>query len=108
MFPDSHIAQAMAFKSSKMAYIITYGLWPFFRCQLLDDTSLDCPFSVAFDESPNKVSQKSQMDLVIRHWSRSKDEVVSMYLDSTFLGYTKAADLLEGFKSVLKAVDLSK
>ena len=103
MFPDSEIAQGITLGRSKVAYIITYGLGPFFRRELLDDYDASLPFSAAFDESLNKISQSSQMDVCIRYWSKSEDLAVTKYLGSAFLGHTTAEDLLKGFKNEIKA-----
>ena len=37
------------------------------------------------------------MDLILRFWDKENNRVVSRYIDSVFLGYTRAVDLLENF-----------
>ena len=42
------------------------------------------------------------MDLIVRFWDNQKNRIVTRYLDSQFLGHTRAADLLERFKFAKK------
>ena len=65
MFPDSDIAASFKMQKDKAAYVVTYGLGPFFQDQLSDIVRKCKFFSISFDESLNKVSQKGQMDIVI-------------------------------------------
>ena len=65
MFPDSDIASSFKMQKDKAAYVVTYGLCPFFQDQVSDIVRKCKFFSISFDESLNKVSQKGQMDIVI-------------------------------------------
>ena len=47
------------------------------------------------------------MDLVLRFWDDSKQQVVSQYYDSTFLGHTQAEDLLEKLQNAVATLDPS-
>lgn len=106
MFPDSAIASKFQMKKDKLAYIATYGIGPFFQNRLAQEVSL-CPFySISFDESLNKVSQKGQMDLVVRYWDCKSDEVATRYLTSNFLGHACASDLLKAFMSAITDLGL--
>lgn len=96
MFPDSDVAKKFTCGATKCSYLVCFGLAPFFIEVLTDAVrAADC-FSVSFDESMNRVTQKEQMDLHVRFWD--KDKVVTRYLGSQFLGHTRAVDLLAAFR----------
>ena len=56
---------------------------------------------ISFDESLNKVLQREQMDINVRFCNEEKNKVLSRYLNSQFLGHTRAADLLQTFSETL-------
>ena len=97
MFPDSNIAQKMTCGPTKLAYLICFGIAPYFRELLLADLKEAPCFAVIFDESLNQELQKEQMDFVVRYLKNGL--VRSRYLISHFLGHTTAADLKEGFEN---------
>ena len=66
MFPDSDIAKKFQLSSTKMAYIIRFGLAPYFHSKLLSEVKKCNHFVLAFDESLDKVTQHGQMDIHIR------------------------------------------
>ena len=84
MFPDSPIAKKFTCASTKCAYLATFGLAPYFQ-QLLTEELKEVPFkSLAFDESFNHITKKSQMDFNVRFWVASKNKIVDRYLFSRF------------------------
>ena len=98
MFPDSQIAQSFQCGRTKCAYLICFGIAPYYHNVLL--SKLKEPgtkFVISFDESLNKVLQQEQMDMIIRFWDKTTQRVISRYLDSQFLGHTRATDLLKNF-----------
>lgn len=110
MFPDSDIASKFKMQKDKNAYVVTYGLCPFFQDQLASTLKTCKFFSVSFDESLNQVAQKGQMDIIVRFWNSSTNEVCTRYLTSAFLGHATSGDLLGAFTSALSHhnVDLKK
>ena len=70
MFPDSVIASSMQCHRTKIGYIASCGLGPLFQHDLHSKIK-DHIISVSFDESLNKVVQKTQMDIHVRY--RAKD-----------------------------------
>jgi len=48
------------------------------------------------------------MDLVIRFWSNQKEQIVSKYFGSSFLGHSTVADLLVAFEEKLQYFDLRR
>lgn len=110
MFPDSDIASKFSMGKDKCAYVVTYGLGPFFKQQLVDVVTSCSFYAISFDESLNKVAQKGQMDIVVRFWSETNQEVATRYLTSTFLGHSTSSDLLQAFTDAIvgNKMDLSK
>lgn len=107
MFPDSKIGQAVTCSSSKMSYMICFGLSPYFSEHLRRDIG-NSKFVICFDEALNKVVQKGQMDIVIRYWSESFKRIKTRYLDSVFLGHSTALDLIAKLHEGTEGLDLSK
>jgi hypothetical protein len=98
MFHDSQIAQRYSMGKTKASYIITHGIAPYFKEGLINEVKNKCSdYVICFDESLNKISQRCQMDLFVRFWDSSKEEVSTRYLNSMFLGRSKAEDLLNSF-----------
>ena len=67
MFKDSPVAQGMKLGKDKIRYMITHGIAPYFRKQLVNEVSAASFFVALFDESMNKISQKGQMDINVRY-----------------------------------------
>ncbi len=66
MFPDSEIAKQYAMGRTKVMYLITYGIAPYYEDDLYKRiTPVEC-YSASFDEVLNQSSQVKQMDLLIR------------------------------------------
>lgn len=85
-----------------------HGLAPYFK-DILDHDILQCPAYVAcFDEALNKISQRGQMDIVIRYWSSDANQVATRYVSSVFLGHCTAIDLKNKFIEGLSGLPLNK
>ena len=108
MFSDSEITNKFSMRSTKLAYAITFGLAPYFKSLLLTSLRNCSVFVVCFDEALNKVAQRGQMDIVIRIWNDTTNQVSSLYLTSVFLGHAKSTDLLLRFKEGLRDLQISK
>ena len=99
MFPDRQIAQSFQCGRTKCAYLICFGLAPYYHNMLLSKfKEPGTKFVISFDESLNKVLQQEQMDMTIRFWDKTTQRAISRYLDSQFLGHTRATYLLKNFK----------
>ena len=88
---------------TNLSYLICFGIAPFFKQQLLADLKKALCFVISFDESFNQELQKEQMEFIVRYFNKSK--VVSRYLTSSFLGYTRAEDLKRNFEEATKDLD---
>ena len=105
MFPDSIIAQHMSCGPTKLSYLISFGIAPYFMDLLLKELK-DAPcFVISFDESFNEELEKEQMDF-IRYFKDG--EVKSRYLSSGILGHTTAKDLKRAFEECTEKLDLKK
>lgn len=77
MFPDSKIADKMRLGSNKLKYLTVFGLAPYFDEELVEQV-LKCNYFVAcFDESLNRISQRGQMDIIVRFWDNAKGKVAT-------------------------------
>jgi len=102
MFPDSDIASKFRLGADKMAYIVKFGLAPYFYEELVSELNFAEHYVIAFDESMNRICQEEQMDMHVRFWDSSANRVANRYLGSSFLGHTAADDLVKGFMSTMK------
>ena len=68
MFPDRKIASKMELGKDKLKYVVNYGIAPFFVEELKKQVDESEWLAVSYDESLNKVTQESEMDLVLRFW----------------------------------------
>lgn len=108
MFPDSDIARSFTCAATKCAYLICFGLAPYFTDKLIEQIRRSDAYVVSFDECLNKVSQRGQMDIVIRFWNLDAGKVATRYLGSEFLGHAAATNLLDSFKTALEKLDPKK
>lgn len=92
--------------SYKVAYVVSYGLGPYFRSQLISALNGCSEYVICFDEALNKVVQHGQMDLVVHFWDDSSQRVSSRYLNSVFLGHAAASDLLINFIDCLQVMQV--
>ena len=69
MFPSDAIAKDFTCGANKMSYLVTHGLAPYFKEQLVKDVKkLNTGFTIHFDETTT-AQVKKQMDVIIRYWS---------------------------------------
>lgn len=104
MFKDSKVAEKMQLKKDKIAYVLMFGVAPYYRQELAVELNMAQFYVVGFDESLSKISKKQQMDITVRYWDQSKSEVATRYLTSQFLGRSRAVDLLEAFEEGTRLV----
>ena len=96
MFPDSKIAANFSLSHTSSSYIIGEGLLPYFTRVIIGDlVESQLPFCIHFDET-STTQVKKQMDLTLRYWSPTHNEVWSMFYTSLFFGRA------EGVKVALK------
>ena len=106
MFPDSKIAQQWSCGTTKLSYLITFGIAPYFKELLLADLTETPCFVLSFDESFNPELQQEQMDFVVKYSAQGM--VKTRYLTSAFLGYTRAEDLKAKFEEAVSDLTVKK
>lgn len=95
MFPDSEIAKRFTCGRTKLSYLTTFGLAPYFTDELSAKLKDSSNFVILFDESFNRVTKDEQIDVHVRFWDSEKQCVETRYLKSEFLGHCNAAELLK-------------
>ena len=81
VFPDSIIAQHMSCGPTKLSYLISFGIAPYFMDLLLKELK-DAPcFVISFDESFNEELEKEQMDFIVRYSRMVRLKVDTCHLD---------------------------
>ena len=94
MFPGSKIAADLAFNRTSASYMITEGMAPYFRQIFIEDLQKSgLPFALHFDETTN-VQVKKQMDLTLRYWSPTHEQVSVAFYTSCFLGHADSQSCL--------------
>ena len=81
MFKDSKIASNIDLGKDKLRYVTNWGIAPYIKEQLKDAIAKSEYIVVSFDESLNKKTQTSQMDIVLRYWDTVDNEVKVRYWD---------------------------
>ena len=84
MFPDGQIASQFPCGERKAACCV-FSLAEHFK-KLLQDSSVNGPFVVLFDESLSTKMQQKQMDAHVKFWNDQTNQVTTRYFNSEFLG----------------------
>ena len=102
MFPDSKIAADLSLSRTSASYMITEGMAPHFRQVLVEDLrKSDLPFALHFDETTN-VQVKKQMDLTLRYWSPTHEQVWVAFYTSCFFGHADSETVVAKIFEQLK------
>ena len=94
LFDDSKYAQTFSVGKDKLSYFINHGIAPVLEEKLHKDILASQIFAVSYDESLNKIAQKTQMDIHIRYIDHETNLTKTSYLTSEFLLSSKADDLV--------------
>ena len=105
MFSDNQIAKDIQMSQTKMTYLINFATAPYFLEVLITELKSCNFYLISLDESLNDIIQTCQMDVHIRYWSSSKNQICVHYLDSKFMGHATANYLLENFSDVINNID---
>ena len=103
--PTSPEAYDLKMGLTKLMYIISFSLYPYYKNLLSDDLAKTSCIVVMFDENLNKVFQKSQMDFIVYFWGSIAKRFLVRFFDSLFMGYTTHQDLLTNFEDALINLD---
>ena len=107
MFPDSHIAQHMTVSSTKVAYMIGYGLGPYFLQKTIDDTlrSPNTYHTIYIDETTT-AQVKKQMDVLVRYFSSTDGKVKVRFLKALVFGHAFAETVADELWKTLQELGL--
>ena len=106
MFPGSATAKNFACGKTKINYLISFGIAPYFIEKLLQKIKEAECLTVSFDECLSTDIQKEQMDIIVHYFH--EDRAVTQYFDSQFLRHTTADDLLNSLKTSLSKLNNRK
>ena len=107
MFNDSNtnpVVSDFELASSKMSYVISHGLGPFFHSEVVAGVlNSNMPYTLHIDDTTT-AQVKKQLDLHVRYWS---DKGVAVrYLTSLFLGHATADIMCDRIEEALKLDNL--
>ena len=84
---------------AKVKYNLQFGMALCCKEQLIYDVSR-CPFTLKFNESTNRLSDK-QYDGYVQYFSESERKVLNKFCGALFLGYCPRGDLVDHFTQFL-------
>lgn len=94
MFPDSDIAENFTCGENKISYIVTFGISPYLK-DIMDSEMKNVKYFVLmYDESHNDSLEQKQLDVHVKYWDEEKNQVVTKYYDSQFMGHGRAEGIL--------------
>lgn len=99
MFSNA-LPKGFSMSRSKMKYIITDAIGPYFQQQLYKDVTNEY-YSIIYDETTNSSGNK-ELQILIRYYSSSKNMVLSQHLVTYFIGKASAEIL---FEKIIQALD---
>ena len=89
MFPDSKIAANFKLSHTSASYMIADGMSKYFTQLIVKDlVKSKLPFCIHFDETTSTQGKK-QMDLTLRYWSPTHEEVWITYYTSLFFAHAE-------------------
>ena len=90
MFPDSKIAANFKLSCTSASYMIVHGMSKYLTQLIVKDlVKSKLPFYIHFDETTGETQVKKQMDLTLRYWSPTHEEVWITYYTSLFFGHAE-------------------
>ena len=105
-FPDSVIAKSVSLSATKISYIVSYALSPYFIQRTVKEITEGCTFyTLHFDETLSD-QVKKQMDLLLGYWSTKHQEVWVQYCTSIMFGHAKAEEVTKGMIAAMQKWDL--
>ena len=92
----------------KLKYITNFGIASYFKSVLLERIKESSCYVISYDESLNKKTQSSEMDLLVRYFDKTEERVKTSNLDSQFLGHGTSIDLKRNFDETVKDLNPNK
>jgi hypothetical protein len=107
MFPNDPVSKDISLSSSKVSYIISHGLDPYFHNILIDDIKKSSSFYTLEVDETTTEQMKKQFDMHVRFWSETADMVSVRFLGASFLGHAYAIKLQEEIENALSKDGIS-
>ena len=87
--------------------MITYGLAPYFKAELVDTVSkpVHAHFAIFFDEAYNEISKKKQNDVLIAFFNEKTKTVSYRYLGSGFLRHGDTTSISQSLIDIQNGLD---
>ncbi|XP_034248692.1 uncharacterized protein LOC117649763 [Thrips palmi] len=85
MFGCDKVPKDMSLGRTKVSYLITDALGPYFHKKMLDDAQKAPSFTMCFDETVNNKKVK-ELQCGLRFWSEEVKHIVFHHLESLFIG----------------------
>ncbi|XP_077488859.1 uncharacterized protein LOC144099438 [Amblyomma americanum] len=105
MFPDSETAKGFQCGRKKLSYIISDGLGPYFKAKVIQELDMpDTFYTIMIDEYPIPEAKVQQLDVLVRYYSTSTENVVVEHLQSFHLGHATADQLFSCIEDALSDV----
>lgn len=89
MFPGHCVSEQFSMSRTKVSYLISDGLGPYYRremCDSIRDTGT--AYTLQYDETGNSQNRK-QCDILVRYWSEEMGQVCVRFLKALFFGHAK-------------------
>ena len=109
MFPDSIISDHFSMSRTKVSYLISDRLGPYYRKELCENICKAPGYVIQYDETSNSQVRK-EMDVLVRYWLEAK--VVVQFLNAIMFGHAKgdtvSKAILDALQEAGYQVPLSK
>ena len=105
MFPSSSEVENFQLGRTKLSYLITEALGPYFKKKLYKDME-NSYFTLLFDETTNNAGKK-ELQFQVRFWSEDLKEITCRHLQTVFIGHATADDIVKQIETVLTNANLS-
>ena len=109
MFPDSKIAEKFSIQQSKMFYVVSHGLGPYFYSGVVEEVKRCQRYVLCFDEQTNN-QNKQQLDLLLRYWQAEREMVVTRFCRTVSLGHAQSTVVVDSILDAFRAdgIDICK
>ncbi|XP_046591733.1 uncharacterized protein LOC124293709 [Neodiprion lecontei] len=103
MFPGA-ISEKFSLGRTKLGYLITEALGPYFKKILTDDVQQSTSYCLSYDETTN-VEHKKELQVRVRYFSETNKEVVAHHVQTFFMGHATAEELAKCINKAIVEAD---
>lgn len=109
MFEDSSIAKDFKCKSTKVSYLISDGLGPYFEEKLINEIyKAQCYYTVQIDETPIPEKRVNQLDILLRYFADNNGKVVVRHWETCDIGSATADKIIACVQTSLESLPSDK